>query len=288
MFDVFKRSWYITKLSFSVILKDKELILFPMLAGIFSTIFMVLMALPSLIPLLFEKAGIESVSTILGAISIFIIYLGLAFIATFFNVCVVYTTKIRFEGGNATFMESLQFAISKIHLIFAWSMVAATVGLILRLLDHLAEKMGGIGEIILRIINSFLGLIWSIVTIFVVPSMVYNDCGPIDAIKSSIEVIKRTWGESLIRHYGLGFVQGVIGFFGSLIFIALIVLLFVIAGPIGAGIAIALLVLFHVGVILIFTVANSIFNTALYVYANTGNVPGGFSQEVLQNAFKRK
>jgi hypothetical protein len=31
-------------------------------------------------------------------------YWGLAFIATFFNVCVVYTRKTRFEGGDATFM----------------------------------------------------------------------------------------------------------------------------------------------------------------------------------------
>jgi hypothetical protein len=62
---------------------------------------------------------------------IFLTYLGLAFIATFFNVCVVYTVKIRFEGGNATFMESLKFALSKIGLIFYWSLISATVGLVL-------------------------------------------------------------------------------------------------------------------------------------------------------------
>ena len=71
---------------------------------------------------------------------LFLTYLGLAFIATFFNVCVVYTTKKRFEGGNATFGESVEFAFSKIHLIFAWSLVAATVGLLLRILDNIADN----------------------------------------------------------------------------------------------------------------------------------------------------
>src|SRR5262249_12538519 len=132
------------------------------------------------------------------------------FVATFFNVCVVYTTKVRLEGGDATFWQSLGFAFSRIHLILAWSLVAATVGMLLHGLDNMARRAGGLGKVVLAILRSILGAAWSLITIFVVPAMVYEGLGPFAAIKRSIDTLRATWGESLIRYYGLGFVQFVL------------------------------------------------------------------------------
>ena len=283
MSNAFTRSWEITKLSFSVINKDRELLAFPFLAGLFSLIFMILMVLPSIIPSLLKGAGFDQLG-ILEYVIVFVIYLGLAFIATFFNVCVVYTAKKRFEGGNAVFRESISFAFSRIHLIFAWSLLAATVGLILRILDNAAQRMGQTGRIIMGIMISLMGMAWSIMTIFVVPGMVYHNLGPMDAIKRSIQTLKKTWGESLIRHIGLGLVQFMFIFVG----IILCVLIFIGLAPLGiAGILIALViaVLYFLGVILVFGVANTVFNTALYVYADSGRVPEGFSSEIMAGAF---
>ena len=66
------------------------------------------------------------------------------------------------------------------------------------------------------------------------------------------------------------------------------ILFFVLAGlgPVGIIITIVIAVLYFLGVILVFNVANTIFNTALYVFAATGKIPEGFSQEIMQNAFK--
>jgi uncharacterized membrane protein len=94
-----------------------------------------------------------------------------------------------------------------VHQIFVWSLVAATVGLFLRALDQAAERAGPLGRIVVGILSAALGMMWSIVTIFVVPAMVYKNIGPIDAIKDSVQTLKSTWGESLIRHYGLGLIQ---------------------------------------------------------------------------------
>jgi hypothetical protein len=284
LFETISRSWEITKLSFSVIKKDKELLLFPLLAGIFSIIFILTMLFPSIISSFMKGVGPESYG-ITEYLLIFITYLGLAFIATFFNVCVIYTTKIRFEGGNATLWESINFARSKIGLIFAWSVIAATVGLILRLIDNIAERAGESGRMVLNILTSILGMMWSIITIFVVPAMVYHNLRPMDAIKKSVETLKRTWGESLIRYFGLGLIQFLFFLLGI---IATFLLLFVLAGlgPIGIITAIAIAVLYFLGVILAFNVANTVFNTALYVYADTGKIPEGYSQETMQNAFR--
>jgi hypothetical protein len=205
--NAFSRSWMITKLSFGVINKDRELIGFAFLAFFFSTLFSIAMIFPSIVPALLDR-GLSSESLeIYQYILLFITYFGLAFIATFFNVCVVYTTKVRFEGGNATFSESIKFAFSKIGLIFQWSLISATVGLLLRLLQNAASRLGKGGQLVANILISLVGFAWSVITIFVVPVLVYEGLGPIDAIKKSMKVIKETWGENLIRSIGLGLIQ---------------------------------------------------------------------------------
>lgn len=286
--NAFTRSWKITQLTFRVINQDRELIWFALLAFIFSTLFTVAMVVPSVLPTLMEEGVSQDSLQIFQYIIIFLTYFGLAFIATFFNVCVVYTTKVRFEGGNATFGQSMSFAFTKLGLIFKWSLLSATVGLILKVLDNLASRLGKGGQIVASILIGLVGMAWSIVSIFVVPVLVYEGLGPIDAVKKSTQVIRKTWGESLIRHFGLGLIQ----FF---VFVLIIVLSFgltyvlanafeVIGLLIGIGVGALLMLLAG----LIFSVANTIFNTALYVYANKSLVPTGFDEETVKDAFAKK
>jgi hypothetical protein len=117
---------------------------------------------------------------------------------------------------------------------------------------------------------------------------VYEGLGPIDAIKKSAAVIKKTWGESLIKSIGLGFIQ-----FG--VFMLIIAFSGILTYALGSamdstgiiiGISIGLLLLLLAG--LVFSVAGTIFNTALYVYANNQMVASGFSEDVVKGAFKQK
>ena len=159
MFDVFSRSWQMTKLSFRVVDQDKELLLFPILGGVFSLLYMAALVVPLVIIPLQDPNGVMSV---LQYVTIGAVYFGLSFFATFFNVCVVYTTKVRFEGGNATFLESLRFAFSRLGQILYWSLLSASVGLFLHILDQIAERMGGIGGVIIGFLQSLLGMMWSV------------------------------------------------------------------------------------------------------------------------------
>jgi Family of unknown function (DUF6159) len=286
--NAFSRSWMITKLTFAVINKDRELLWFALLSFIFSALFGVAMIFPSIIPALMENGLSKESLEAYQYVIVFITYFGLAFIATFFNVCVVYTTKIRFEGGNATFGESIKFAFSRLYLIFQWSLLSASVGLLLRILHQLASNLGKIGQLVANILISLLGMAWSIVTIFVVPVLVYEGLGPIDAIKKSTQVIKKTWGESLIKALGLGLVQF---FVFVMVIIASAGLTFVLSSAFDTaglliGISVGVLFLLLTG--LVFTVASTIFNTALYVYANNNLIAEGFNEEVVKGAFKQK
>lgn len=280
--NAFQRSWEITKLSFDVLKKDKELMLFPILGGIFSILFVIAM----IFPLIFTAFLPENLAGIYLWIAIFGVYFGLAFISVFFNTATVYTVKTRFDGGNATFGDSIRFAFSRIHLILGWSLISAIVGLLLRILEELAERMGTIGEIIMKILIGILGLAWGLLTAFVVPGMVYKNVGPVQAIKDSAHTFKKTWGESLIRHYGLGLVQAVLIIVGVIFTVIMTVLTSGI--PVLPYIFVFLGVIYLVAVVTFFSIATSVFNTALYVYATTGKAPHGYRDDVLKHAFEVK
>jgi hypothetical protein len=265
--------------------KDKELFTFPILGMIFSLIFIVAL----LFPAVFVYAITGPAQGIVFYLILFLLYFGLAIIATFFNVCTVYTVKTRFEGKNATFGESIRFAFSRFHLIVSWAFVSAIVGLIMRILENIAEKMGFVGELIMKILISIMGAAWSIITVFVIPGMVYNNVGPIDAIKKSIDTMKKTWGESLIRYVGFGIAEFLLILIGIVLtIVGAVVSVMYLQNYTLRWIAIGLGALYVLGVIIFFSVANAIFNTALFVYADTGKVPEGFDKEVLANTFGKK
>lgn len=286
MAGVFSRSWELTKTSFGVIKKDKELIVYPTLSMIFSLIFILAMLFPTIIIKILDEMKVSPFG-ILEYTLIFLTYLGLAFIATFFNVCVVYTASMRFSGKNATLGGSTKFAFSKIHLILLWSLVSATVGLLLRGIERIGDRSRGAGRIIVYITRSLLGVLWSIVSIFVVPIMVYQNVGPFKAIKKSVQILKKTWGESLVKVFTLGTIEILFILTGLFLFIPLIVLI----APLGVYailIAVGLMIFYLLGVILVFNVANQIFNTALYVYSETGKVVEGYDSKTMKGAFKQK
>ncbi len=286
MANAFSRSWEITKLSFNVMRQDNELLLFPLLAGVFSLLFIAAVLFPTIIAAILKGTGAFYFGA-LDYVLLFIVYFGLTFIATFFNVCVVYTTKVRFNGGNATFAESIKFAVSRIHLIFYWSLISATVGLILRIIDRMAARTGRAGQLIASIAASFLGMAWSIVTVFVVPSMVYHNLGPVEAIKKSAITFKKTWGESLVRYFGLGLVEFLFIIAGIILAIPLIFLALGF-GVYGILAVVILVIAYLVMVGIVFSVANTIFNTALYVYADTSKIPKGYGKDVMINAFRSR
>jgi hypothetical protein len=279
--NAFQRSWELTKASWHVLLQDKQLLLFPILSVVFSIAFVMVMLFPTVILAILNEASFSYAFPFYAAV--FGIYFGLAFIATFFNVCVVYTTKKRFDGGNATFAESIKFSFSRIHLIFYWSLVAATVGILLRALENAAR--GRRGNLLARIVVSMIGVAWSIATLFVVPGMVYYGLGPFDAIKKSVSAIKKTWGENIIAYVGFGFAQLMFFIVGAIIFIPLF-FLFLALGAFGVVLAVFLGIAYLVAVVLVFGILKSIFHTALFVYAERGKVPRGYTQQMMKEAFK--
>ncbi len=282
--NALSRSWQLTKLSFRVIGQDKELLLFPLIAVLLSLAFLLALLYPTLWLEMSRDGTIEW--DFASLVITFISYLGLAFIGTFSNMCVVYTAKKRFEGGDATFFESISFSLGRIMQILGWATVSASVGMVFRALDNMAERAGFVGRTIVGIFRSILGMVWSVVTLFVIPSMVYRNTGPIDAIKDSVRVLRQTWGESLVRSVGFGLVQFLVLLLGAVAFGGLFAA--VATSPTITLVLAVLAVTYFVGVIFVFLLAEMIFNTALYAYASQGTLAPGYTQELLDGAIRVK
>jgi len=145
--DTFSRSWNITKITFRVMKQDKEIFLFPIISSILIAVFISLMLIPILISLFIKGNS----AVFIHYLIIFLLYFGIITIATLFSVAVVNTSRKRFQGGNATFFESIGAALSKLHLIILWSLFSATVGILFNIIERIADKLKTGGKIILLI-----------------------------------------------------------------------------------------------------------------------------------------
>jgi hypothetical protein len=276
MFDRFSRSWELAKASASVIQADKELLLFPVMSGICTLVLMATFVLPIYVLKMFETGN-----EILGGILGFAFYFFSYAITFFFNSALVAAALIRLDGGDPTVADGLAAAKARIVPILGYAAIAATVGM---LLNGLRNKDN---NFIVRMIGASLGVAWTLSTFLVVPVLVNEKVGPIDAIKQSIGLLKKTWGENAIGNVGIGLIFGVI-FFGVIVVGAVLVIGSAQASPTLALFIGALVLLSIVGLAIIQTALSSVYSAALYRFATVGQAPAAFEGTALANAFRQR
>ena len=147
----------------------------------------------------------------------------------------------------------------------------------LRVIESRSQRAG-------QIAAALLGAGWTIATYFVVPVLVVERTGPVEAVKRSLSVLRKTWGEALTANVGIG----VLVFLASLVAFVPIVLgiMALVSGQaVLGGVLIAAGVVGLMLVSLISVALGSILLAALYLYAAEGTVPQHFDNRLLQDAF---
>lgn len=279
MFTRFSRSWELIKASGAVLRQDKELLLFPFFSAIATLIVSASFIVPLVVTGAFERSMEGSEAPAL--VFMFLFYLVQYFIIFFFNSALVGAAMIRLDGGDPTVREGLRIAGSRVVQILGYAAIAATVGLILRMIE---ERAGFIG----RWIVGLLGVAFTVATFLTAPILVSRDIGPVDAVRQSAALLKKTWGENIIGNAGMGlvfflFYLGVIGI--GMLFV------FGVAQTGNAPLSIAvtaILVLAVIGLALVQTALQGVYSAALYRYATDGNVGESFSSTLLGEAFRPK
>ncbi len=127
-------------------------------------------------------------------------YLAQYTVIFFCNTALVGAAMIRLDGGDPSVSDGFRIASERIGKIVAYAFISATVGMFFR---WLSEK-GFLG----RIVAGLIGVTWNIATYLVVPVLVVEDVGPIEAIKRSAALLRQSWGEQIAGHVGISVVFG--------------------------------------------------------------------------------
>jgi hypothetical protein len=209
----------------------------------------------------------------------FLFYLVQYTVIFFFNAALVGAALIRLDGGDPTVSDGLAIASKRFGSILGYAAIAATVGMILRFIE---ERVGLLGKIVV----AFVGLAWTLTTYLTVPILVTKDIGPVDAVKESVAIFKRTWGEQVIGNFGMGWAVTLMGLSWTVVGFLLIFL----TAPMGPFVvipAVGMLVLGYVFLALFASALQGIYTAALYRYAITGDT-GYFDADIMGNAFRPK
>jgi hypothetical protein len=286
MFGRISFGWELVVQSFRVLREDKRLIVFPLLSGISCMIVLASFAVPlwgtSQAQAIFNQRHLPKDP--LAYVLLFLFYFANYFVIVFFNSALVACAIGRFRGNSPTVGDGLRVAVARLPQIVAWALVSATIGLILRVIESFSERFG-------QIVSGLLGMAWSIVTYLVVPVLVMEKANPIEAVKRSTSLVKKTWGEALTAHCSSGLVFFVVFLLALLPLAALVALAgFGLANGhvILAGVAIAAAVVVVTLISLVSSALSTILLASLYLYAAEGTVPGQFDADLLEGAFQAK
>ncbi len=270
MFATIGHTFELMKMSWGVLMKDKELLFFPLFTviGLVITIGIFLAVAGSMGSIERLDAGATSRGDqILYALAFFSAY----FVVIFFNAALVSAALDRLRGGDPNVRSGLSHAFAHIHVIFLWALIAATVGLALQLLR--ANQRNAFA----RIVIDMIGGVWEFLTFFVIPILVSENVGPIDAIKRSSGLVRKTWGRQITASFGFMIVYilaGIVGLVPALLIGAISGLAGMVLGIITVGLAICTV-----------QALEGIFKAALYEFA-MGEKPAEFDLRTLQTAYR--
>lgn len=229
-----------------------------------------------IVVLSFIALGVPPTSSASGFLyqEMFVAYLATYFLSSYFMAAIIGAAFVRLDGGRPTVMDGVDAANASFFQILVWSVIAATVGGLLRLTAIRSEEGG-------RIVSRLLGSGWAIATLFVLPIMVVEGLGPLRAFRRSRALLKSRWGAHQEGLLGTGLVFLLLFGLGLL--------------PFGWGLAAGSGALaWTVGAILywlvlsaLWSVVHGILVVTLYHYATDSEAAFGFNWQALNHPWVR-
>jgi hypothetical protein len=273
------RSWGLVRASWGVLRRDVELTLYPVISCLMALLASAVLLVPVAAGAWGADGDVTSLDP-LGYAALFVWYVVCYGITIFFNAALVGAADIRLRGGDPTLSDGMRIALSRLPAIIGWALISATVGMVLR---AVAERGGVLGAIA----ASVAGLAWNLITFLVVPVLVIEGVGPLEAARRSGTLLRRTWGEQVIGNVGVGLVFGLL-IAGVVAGGVVIAAALASVAPVLGMLALAAIVAAVVVLGVLASTLGTIFSAALYRYAASGQVGGGFAEDTLRSAFRTR
>jgi hypothetical protein len=267
--------------TYAVLRGNPALAIFPVLSSIAGFV----VSLPFLIPIGLTLYGQSAThhAPVMNALQWVLfgcLYFANSFVIVFFNAALVACANEELNGRHSTVAFGVETAMKRLPQIIGWAIVSSTIGLILK---AISERIGAFGAVV----TAILGIAWNLAVFFVVPSLVLEGLGPIEAIKSSSNTMKKAWGQRIVAGAGLGLLS-VLLMLVAVIPIGIGIALFTVNSFVLGGIAIFFGIVYMVSVGIFVSSLTTIFQTALFLYTRSGEIPAGFQTATIQGAFVEK
>ena len=284
MFASFSRSWRFARASYGLVWRNKRLLVFPVLSGAAS-----LLVLASfLFPLhqtdalaAWQNAAFEAEGEALPIaawVTLFGYYVANYFVIVFFNAALIVCAIRDMQGEPVRLAEGLSVAAKRWHAILGWAIVSAIVGVVLRALES-NKKVG-------RFVVSLIGMAWTAVSFFVVPVIVIDNRGPVDAVRESSRIMKQTWGTALTGNFSLGLINFLVFMPALLLAIGLLWMGFAIGTITSIVLAAGGCVILFLLMACLTAAAGSVFRAMLHCYATGTGLPSAVNSRDLASAFR--
>ncbi len=297
LFERFRRSLELFKVSLRVMRDHPKLLLFPLLINLFIVAIALFFLCPVGLAVVAAHWGAAwvgpgrppgwplppaGVPLAVGPLLLAGLYLLSMFLATFCNVAFNSEILRALDGQPVSIRHGVAVACRRFKAILLWSLLAGGVGLLIRAIEQRLSFMG-------RLVAGFVGLAWSVASIFALPILVRDPTvsNPLTVLRTSARTIKRTWGEALV---------GYVGMKGADTLFLLLSVGYWIAGVAGAF-WLSPWVLLPAGLIWLLAVlvysylagiASKAYLCALYLFAAEGVVPSYYDASMMDAAWQVK
>jgi hypothetical protein len=282
MFDRISNSFALARSSWEVLKQNKKLALFPVFSGLGTFLVLLSFGIPLVILAVQGRIDLDQNGQPPWWVYpvAFAFYFCNYFVIVFCNAALISCALMHFNGETPTLGDGFAAAGRRLPQILAWALVSATVGMLLKAVENVHEKAGAF-------LSAILGAAWTIMTYFVVPVLVVEKVGPFEAIRRSVAVLRKTWGEALIGHIGVGLFVLLLSLPGFLLLVAGVAVAGM--GSLALGLTVAVLgVVYLLIASAVGAALSTIFQSALYQYAAFEQVPSGFDADTLRDAFHSK
>ena len=250
-----------------VVRADPELMVYTLLSGLFSVgaAIGLLAATGGMGFFVSGEDGVES-GMLVG---MFLTYMVVGMITVFWNAAIIASAYERLTtGSNPSFSYGIKEAAKRLPAIIVWGLISGTVGLIVGLLEGMAQDDNPVVRAIGSIASFIVQVAWWMTTFFVVPMLVLEGYQVGESMRRSPELFEKTWGEDVVSMGGTGIVN-----FLVILLVVLICMPLFALGELGMGLAFALMFI-GIGLsVLFFTACEAVNRASLYYYAKTGESP---------------
>ncbi len=290
MFARFGTGLRLAGASWQVLKADKSLAIFPIISTIFAVLATALILVPGALKVDWASSTTNTIPGSMYVLGLIAGYVSTV-IAVFHNVALAACAARSLDGHDTTVGEGYRVAFSRLGTILGWSLIAMTVGLILRWLDNMADRAPFPLSIVANIGVWIMGAAWAAVTFLVVPVLALENVGPADALRTSKSIIVNKWGEGIAGNVGISFVTGLVGLLALLVGVGGGAALIVqgTTAAVSAGVFLGSLgLMVFVASLVVGATLTQVFAVSLYRYATTGQTVGGFSSSDMEHAFVQK